>query len=268
MLARMVKSRPAQDCDEDKAMKRYLTRVLLAVALCTTLGIAQADDTILRLSTGIRPPLVDGDNARGFAEAVAKEAFRRAGVKLSVAVYPSKLASINSSSGITDGELLRIEEYGASYPELIRVEEPLMMIEFVAYSLTELGEIKQWSDLSERHLAYVNGWKVFENSIGANDKVVKVDDPVKLFRLLKERRTEVVLYEKWQGLVLAKQSGVKSINVSRLPTKENAMFIYLHKRHRELVPLVMRALRSMKEDGTYQRIYNETLNVLLDSAKK
>jgi len=37
------------------------------------------------------------------------------------------------------------------------------------------------------------------------------------------------------------------------------MFIYLHKRHVNLAPRLADALRAMKRDGFYRRVYNEKL---------
>ena len=37
------------------------------------------------------------------------------------------------------------------------------------------------------------------------------------------------------------------------------MYIYLHKKHAELVPLLSKALSSMKNDGSYQKLSNKFL---------
>ena len=62
-----------------------------------------------------------------------------------------------------------------------------------------------------------------------------------------------MLAERWQGLWAAKQQGVK-VKLQQPPFAVSDMYIYLNKRHAELVPKVAQALVNMKTDGTFQRI--------------
>jgi polar amino acid transport system substrate-binding protein len=43
------------------------------------------------------------------------------------------------------------------------------------------------------------------------------------------------------------------------PLDTREMFIYLHRRHAPLVPKLAEALRAMKREGFYRRVYNERL---------
>ena len=45
------------------------------------------------------------------------------------------------------------------------------------------------------------------------------------------------------------------------PLAQREMFMYLHKKHKALVNKAAQALSSMKRDGSYQRIFDQTLGI-------
>jgi polar amino acid transport system substrate-binding protein len=85
-----------------------------------------------------------------------------------------------------------------------------------------------------------------------------VRDADQLFGLLASGRADVVLYERWQGLAKSRAMGLK-VKVLEPPLVRTKMYMYLHKKHVALVPLVSAALAKLKKDGTYQRIFDNTL---------
>ncbi len=215
----------------------------------------------LHLVTAAFPPIAPEGEHSGFMENVAREAFRRAGVEITVAVLPGERALINANAGLDDGDLLRIPGIRKDYPNLIRVPEQAMEFEFVGYTLQENNEIKQLADLKPYSVAYVTGWKYYEKNVTAAREVTTVRGLRELFLLLKKHRADVVLADRWQGLWMAQQVGVK---VHPLPTPfaRSEMYMYLHKRHAALVPKVAGALADMKQDGTYQNIVAKYLHPL------
>ena len=213
----------------------------------------------LVLTTGINPPLVRSAEHEGFVESVVEEVFRRLNIKARVAREPSKLSLINANTGRDDGVALRIFGIEKTYKNLIRVPEVIMCSEFVAYSKEKYPAISAWSELERYNISYVNGWRIFENNINHRGPVIKSDSAEFLFSMLRDDKAELVLYEKWQGIVLAKSVGMSSVVENKLPIKPRNMYIYLHRKHSHLVGDVAMILRQMKSDGTYQRIFDNTL---------
>jgi polar amino acid transport system substrate-binding protein len=78
-------------------------------------------------------------------------------------------------------------------------------------------------------------------------------------RLLALGRIEVALYERWTGVALLRQQGIQGVHVLRPSLANREMFIYLHKRHAALVPRLAAALRSLKQEGIYQKVYDQKL---------
>ena len=88
--------------------------------------------------------------------------------------------------------------------------------------------------------------------------VVRVREPLQLFRMLKAGRVEVVVYEHWQGVVAARRVGLDDVVVHQPALQSLPLYLYLNSRHAALVPKFADALRAMKQDGTYARLRAQT----------
>jgi polar amino acid transport system substrate-binding protein len=179
-----------------------------------------------------------------------------------VQVYEaSERAMQNANAGIDDGIALRIKGLEAQYPNLVRVPEKIIDNDFVAYSRRHRFPVRGWDSLAPYHVAHIIGWKVFENHLGNRGNVTRVKDARQLFELLHQDRTDVVLYERWQGLWWAREMALEARPLDP-PLASQEMFIYLHRKHEALVDKVAATLAGMKKDGSYRRIYDETLTPL------
>ena len=82
-----------------------------------------------------------------------------------------------------------------------------------------------------------------------------------MFDMLRKKRVDMILYERWQGLKRAKDTGTIVV-VHEPPLAAVDMYMYVHKEHAGLAPKLAAALKEMKTDGSYQKIFDETLTVL------
>lgn len=232
--------------------------VLIAVALPVSAG-AQEDVYILNTSTGA--PYATEDR-QGFQDRVVAEVFQRIGLKGQVEMYSaSARALINANENVDHGVAMRIRGLENKYPNLVRVEERLIENDFVAYS-SNLEFISQsWKSLLPYVVAYINGWVIFERNLEPSQEKQAVKDPAQMFTMLDKGRIDVALYERWQGLQRAKDTGI-SVKVHEPPLASVDMYMYVHKNHAHLAPKLAQALRDMKADGTYQAIFDQTLSPL------
>lgn len=234
-----------------------LTAVLAGIALLFGAAAARADEVIV-LNTGVGQPYTTADG-RGFLDQLVAEVFRRVGRKARVEVYEaSERAMINANSGVDDGIAMRIRGLEVQYPNLLRVDEKVIDNDFVAYSIRYNFRTADWNSLAPHHVAYIIGWKVFENHLPGGVQATKVKDARQLFSLLRQDRADVVLYERWQGQWLGRESGL-NLRPLEPPLARQEMFIYLHRKHAALVPRIERELVAMKRDGSYQRLVDATL---------
>lgn len=231
--------------------------LLCAGLLLAAAAPLRAADTLV-LNTGLLAPYTRPDRS-GFLDRLVAELFRRIGIKAEVQVYEASERALQSANnGIDDGIAMRIRGLEVQYPNLIRVPEKVIDNDFVAYSRKHDFPTRDWNALTPYHVAHIIGWKVFENALGSRGEVTKVKDAQQLFELLRQDRSDVVLYERWQGLWRAREAGLDA-KVLEPPLATQEMFIYLHRKHEAQVGRVAAALAEMKRDGSYRLIFDETL---------
>lgn len=242
-------------------MKRrllFLLSVLTAIAGFTQ---AYAMENIV-LNTGIRDPFTTSSQT-GFIDLIVQETFRRIDINAKVIVYQNSAKSLsNANNGIDDGAALRIKGLEKKYPNLIRVPEKLMDNDFVAYSTANPISTSSWAVMDEAKIAYIKGWQIFQNNLADHKSTTLTKTSQQMFDLLTSGKVDFMLYERWQGLWRAQQLGI-TIQVSEPPLAKREMFMYLHNKHSDLIEKAALALSEMKKDGTYQKIFDQSLGQLL-----
>lgn len=230
-----------------------LVSALMAFAPATD---ASADTFVI--STDDVPPLATV-YMKGYHNRIAVEAFRRLGHTVNIPQLPSGRALLNAQNGIDDGTMPRIAGLSAEYPNLLQVPEKLMDYQFTAFTMLDDVTVRTWQDLKPYSIAYVHGWKIFERNTKGFPNVSSVHDPEQLFTLLARNRVDIVLLERWQGMLAAQKIGLKNVRAIMPPLVERQMFIYLHNKHKAILPGLAQAMRAMKEDGTYHKINLQVL---------
>jgi len=232
-----------------------IAAALAGVLLAAADRARAADRPVLVINDTNEPPFTTPDG-QGFLDAVAGEAFRRAGVQLRLVKLPAERGLINANAGIEDGDLTRIAGLEANYPNLVRVPEKLIDWEFAAFG-KHASLPARWDTLRPRPVGHIRGWKIYEQKMADAPHVVTAENPVQLFQQLRRDRTEVALYERWQGLSLIRSQQWTDVHVLAPSLARREMYLYLHKRHAALVPKLAAALRAIKAEGLYDRLYRE-----------
>lgn len=247
-------------------MKFTFPLVLAGAMLLLANSICRAEMPVLVLNDPSSPPFTTPDG-RGFLDAVAGEAFRRAGVRLRLVRLPAERGLVSANEGIEDGDLTRIAGIEAQYPNLVRVPEKLFDLEFTAFS-KNLALPARWNELRARPVGHIRGWKLYEQQFSGAPHVTTAEDAGQMFRQLQLDRIEVALYARWQGLSLIQDQALKGMYALDPPLATREMYIYLHKRHAALIPKLAEALRAIKAEGLYDRLYREKVLSLAVTAAK
>ena len=240
-------------------MTKKISAIFILLFAFSFDGALAADK--IYLSSGIRDPFTTADK-NGFIDQIVREVFSRIGIEAEVIVYQDSAKSLaNANSGIDDGAALRIKGIEKKFTNLVMVPEKLMDNDFIAYSLGMGARVTDWQSLKKYKTQYIEGWQIFKNNTQDHPQVSAVKTPQEMFDNLSQLKTEVILYERWQGLWRAREMGVK-LKSHEPPLVSVEMFIYLNNKHKnKAIPAAM-ALIEMKKDGTYERIYNKTLGIL------
>ena len=233
------------------------TLLLLASLLFVSPADFAAEPRVLVFNDVNEPPLTTPEHT-GFLDVIATEAFRRIGVGLRLVKLPAERALLLANDGLQDGDLTRIAGLEEQYPNLVRVPEKLIDWDFAAFSKD--ASIPADFEAIRRHsTGLIKGWKIYERNMAGAVQVITVDDPEQLFRLLDHDRIDVALYARWMGLAFIQKHALKNIRLLEPPLMSRAMYVYLNKRHTKLVPRLAQALRALKREGFYQRVYRQKL---------
>lgn len=232
--------------------------LLLLASLMLVSPVGVADESRVLVLNDVNEPPITTPERTGFLDVVATEACRRVGVELRLIKLPAERALLLANAGLQDGDLTRIAGLEAQYPNLMRVPEKLIDWDFAAFSKD--ASIPANFEAIRRHsVGLIKGWKIYEQNMAGATHVTTVDDPEQLFRLLDRDRIDVALYVRWMGLALIQKQALKDIRPLEPPLASRAMYVYLNKRHAKLVPELAEALRALKREGFYQRVYREKL---------
>jgi polar amino acid transport system substrate-binding protein len=236
-------------------------RVSLLLALSWLATATASAKEPLRLNTGVGAPYIQADK-QGFLDLLIPEIFRRLGLPAEAVGYSaSERAMLNANSGLDDGVAMRVKGLETTYPNLLRVDEKIIDNDFVGYSIHHPLRTTDFTSLKPYQIGYIVGWKVFEGRLDASYSTTRVQDAEQLFNLLGNDRADVVLFERWQGNWLIRQRGLPA-KLLLPPLVSTEMFMYLHKKHAQLAEPAAKALRAMKADGSYRRIFERSLQVL------
>lgn len=197
----------------------------------------------------------------GYLDQILTEAFKRAGFEINIFRKPAERSLYDANKGITDGEFIRIEKIGQLYPNLLIIPEYLYDMEFVVF--TKRNDVKinnSWKSLKPYKTGIVRGWKILEENVkytlGARFDAGMQEE---LFKMLDAGRIDVAVYSKYFGLEVIDRMAIKGVRNLEPPLARKKMYLFLHKRHGDIIPGLADILKSMKTDGTFLKIRKKTL---------
>jgi polar amino acid transport system substrate-binding protein len=241
---------------------RHTLFLLLIFSAINFSAINAAHSGTIVLATPLGPPLSLKDQ-KGFIDQVVAEALKRNGHTLKVSHLPAERALINANKGIDDGDLHRIAGLSKKYPNLIQTPEKTFTMEFVAFSRKTDFSTADWNSLKPYSIGIIGGWKILEKNVPADTDLIKVKNPQQLFSLLQNNRVDVILFGKWQGRSYIKENNIQDVKELQPALAKMDMFVYFHKKHKDLLPKFSDTLRQMKASGAYQDLYRKTLLPLI-----
>ncbi|SNB46835.1 polar amino acid transport system substrate-binding protein [Geobacter sp. DSM 9736] len=228
----------------------FITFCILALLLFSSRS-ALPDTYVLNTDNTYPRSTPDG---KGFQDLIIKEMFRRIGHKAKIVHVPSERALANANEGIDDGDFVRIAGLDKKYPNLVMVPEKVSEFEFAAFSRNPSIRISGWESLKPYNVGIITGWKILETNVSGTRSLTKVKDDKALFDLLVNDRADIVVFDRLQGAAFIKRERLAGIKPLEPLLARRDMYLYLNRRHADLVPRLAAALREMKQDGTWQRI--------------
>lgn len=236
---------------------KSLLSLCLVVALLFPESL-HADQPALKVGTSIKPPYSTRDQD-GFLDRLLLEIFGRAGVSFEIVRQPAARALLSANQGLVDVELPRIAGIEKQFSNLVMLPEPVVEYAFVAFTRAGCPTRIDWKTFNHLQVGLLRGWKIYESILRPETMHRHANKPEQLLGMLVHKRIDIALYERHAGRYLLRKKGFRVREM--LPEyKVVPMYIYIHEKHREMVPLLTKTLREIKADGTYARLTKETLN--------
>lgn len=247
-----------------------MSRPSLRVAALLCLFALPPTDPALAQAPG---PVVLGtarpdDNYVGrFLNRIFIEAFRRMDVPLEIRVAPTSRLSVMAENGEIDGELVRARAYGDAYPNLVRVEAPVVDIVFALWAARPDVRLARLADLPDSGLSanYARGVLGCENALKPllpPDRLAIANNTEQALAMLQEKRVDLHCNLDFTVLPLAASAAfrdrLKLHKVLELG-EPTALYPYLHRRHAALAPRLATTLRQMREAGDIERLRRQAM---------
>lgn len=187
------------------------------------------------------------------------ELFRRIGLAVEIQPASAERGLLNANSGIDDGDVSRVLGIDQSYTNLVRVPERVMSYQMVVFTRHADFKVDGAASLRPYDVGILTGWKILERSITGTRSLLRLETGRQLFAMLDMERIDVAVIEKLEGLHFVQSMGLQGIKVLQPAYVEGDWFLYLNKKHAALVPRLAEQIRLMKQDGSYDRIFEQAL---------
>ncbi len=205
-------------------------------------------------------PGISQPDGEGSADRLVAEVFRRIGVEFEIVYLPGKRAKAMLVQGKVDGYLTGSPSFRASAPNAIMIPEPFMTIDYVALSRDSTTRLSGWDDVSQYPVAYLRGHEYFGRHVeNTDDRLVLLNDYTALRDFFLKRTMDrggvsfVLVARKIAVAASGKDLG-RNVFIVEPPLGSISRHIFVHERHRDLVPRLDRAIREMHRDVTIDRL--------------
>ncbi|MCF2947957.1 transporter substrate-binding domain-containing protein [Paraglaciecola aquimarina] len=192
---------------------------------------------------------------------VLPQVYRKLGITISITPLPGNRAQAQAKSGQSDGEIMRIYNYGIETPTTLRVPTPYYSLETMAFVRKDSGiNITEKDNLKKYKVVRVRGVKHTNNITEGLENVIDLDSTEQMMRLLARGMVDVALTNTIDGLIAIRKLNIDNVKAIDKPLARLDLFHYIHQDHKELVSQIDRVLREMKHSGE--------LAVIIDIAEK
>ncbi len=205
------------------------------------------------INTADKPPYSTENNG-GVYDKIVMRMFENIGIKIKINHLLSARSLENVDVGLDDAEYARIKGLTDRYKNLQIIDEKLIDFAFTAFAKDPSITIDGWNSLSKYNVAFMRGWKIYEKNVTKTKSTLIVSSEEELFSLLENGRVDIVLYELLRGGEFMKKRNIKGIVPLKKPLSVRGMYLYVNKKHEELIPDIENSLMSIKKSGEYQLI--------------
>lgn len=193
------------------------------------------------------------------------EIYKKLNIDVTIEALPGKRASKLSSSGVKDGEIMRIFSYGSENPMQIRVPTPYYQLKTMAF--IKKGNaivINSIEDLKKYRLVKVRGVKHTDNITKGLANVYDVNDTETMMAFINKGRADIALTSCVDGKLVLKRKGITGVIPIDKPLAVLPLFNYIHKDHKNIIAKVDAVIKEMTSSGEMDAIIRSAQKKIIE----
>jgi polar amino acid transport system substrate-binding protein len=195
------------------------------------------------------PPVSNKDGTTR-NDLVVREVFRRIGRDVRFVLEPTNRSIRNTNLGVYDAHYLRTAGVLDNHPNLLLVPVPIKSTSYVAIVKRDDIKINGWGSLKDYVVGYPLGWKVFEPYVDQFGTAVTLSQSAQALKMLDSGNIDVVLWTRNMLRRARSNSNFLNLREGGPPLGKKDLYLVVHEKQRELVPLLTKAITDMIADGT------------------
>ncbi len=181
--------------------------------------------------------------------------FQKAGYNVEVEFLPGLRAKRNSTSGINDGEILRIYSFGENNPSLIRVPTDYSSVETTAFGLKKRNIIiNTKEDLQKYKIARLRGVQTTIDLTADYSDVMDAGSVDELMRMLVLEVADIAITSDIGGISAIKKMRKSDEIVVLKVINSLPLYMYFHEKHKDVVPKFDSVIKELTANGEMKRL--------------
>lgn len=236
----------------------FFNILVVVFFISSNISIGHTEE-IFTINTADKPPYSTNNNS-GVYDKIISSVFGDMGMKIKINHLLSARSIENVQVGIDDAEYARIKGLSNTYSNLIIVGEKILDFSFTAFAKDSSIKIEDWESLKPYNVAFMRGWKIYEKNVKAKSVLI-VSTENELFQVLKKGRVDIILYELLRGMDYMKKNKISGIVDLKRAISKRGMYLYVNKKHEQLVPEIENRLRLFKTGNEYRNILEAAMNI-------
>jgi len=181
--------------------------------------------------------------------------YRRIGYEIHESRLPARRSLRESDAGESDGEVMRAVELEKRFPDLIRVPEPLIEHDIVAFTAGNPALLANgWSDLRGHTVCARMGILLVEDKLQdvPNVRIEMAEESEQVFRMLKAGRCDYAVLPR-AAWIEAQQAGIGGLTEASPVLLHFTAYHFVNRRRAMLVPHLAAVLRQLRAEGFIAR---------------
>jgi hypothetical protein len=224
------------------SLQRFSKAAVLVAANLFAGATYSADATSVKLAATDHEPLV----AEMFP--TVKAAYAQLGIDASLVSLPGERSVQLINVGKFDGDVMHSAGLEKVYPNLLRIDVPLISVDAVVVTAGRVIPVNGWASLNSYHVCVRRGIKAIELAAQGLPHVDVIDDYRAIFDMLKLGRCELAVLPR-DAWLEAQRLKVTDLHELEPPLQHWQMYHYVAKAHADLVPALTTVLMQMQKRG-------------------